>query len=679
MVLTYPGLKVLVRRRVARGHTVLTVIGAVLTAAACAVAFIEPVALLQLFHQPRAGNSLEHSSRSSHRLRKSREGRRGSACVAHIISSHAANSASEDWPTPVLTAPLQRLEFKEKEIIGAGYDLIDVRLLTASKEPIIASFMLDSGLSTNLVTDTLMTLLELPGTTQSLDSSSLGGAVQSGKLTELAGLEILGDAVSNETHYTGVWEGGSWRARCSLNWDALVAEASSNGGKVSNAEVEYTVLPTEKMTEDQIEKLVGMKGTETVEGTLSPEGFVGQGVSVWPKGFLAITDSYEFRKDGDELIEVVSGTRMRREPAYSSIRLPGPVSAVCVPFVQEELAAKQKVAIGGMLGQLPFHRLLSLEIDPVARRLAAYRAEDAERVAAATGLVRLPGEDLSSGLVGIRITHSPLLSSGGGQDPLNQKSVPALVDTGSSYSILNWAAAELLLGLQKDDNIVKDAPLIRGMGVGGGMVDFALLTISIGLITDQTDPSTSVISPQPVRVAIGDASLFDDIVGLEESGSWFGLGPKKQKPAALVGQDLLSQQRYLLASAEPAMYISPQPPPWQGKLTYVGPGDCLDSLGQRLRGLQKLATTPDEAALTCLEMPAGTCKGVAVTPLTERRFQGLCYIFVDSEEAGASLEDLGWRRYAAPRGQDLAAVGAEVAKSDGSDGAECYALQPTLR
>merc|ERR1719461_990123 len=131
-----------------------------------------------------------------------------------------------------------------------------------------------------------------------------------------------------------------------------------------------------------------------------------------------------------------------------------------------------------------------------------------------------------------------------------------------------------------------------------------------------------------------------------------------------------------MAAGEPALYMAEEPGSSggvAGELSFVGLGDCLDAGGRRLRGLQRLSCTPDEAAWECLQMPAGACQGVAVTPLTDKgAFSGLCYIFVEDDTRAETLEKRGFRRYEATDDQELAPLGAEVAAATGIDGAECY-------
>jgi len=370
----------------------------------------------------------------------------------------------------------------------------------------------------------------------------------------------------------------------------------------------------------------------------------------------------------------VEGLRLRPTAQRDALPVPGPIPAVCAAFAQAELASRQGVKLEGMLGQFPLHRLTLLDVDPIAEEFRVYQRTAGPKVAAANGLFRVPGKDLPSSLFGVSLVHAPLLRRDGVQTI--SEPVQALVDSGSANTILNWPAAEKLLGLKQGDKIVQDAPLIRVVGVGGGSVDMPLITLSLGLVAEE---EPGVVRPMPVRVAIGDADIFEDIIGREEGGSWLGgLWPRAQKPAALVGQDILSQSRYLLAASEPALYMPARPPGaaalGRAELRFVGDGDCLDAAGRRLQGLQRLAATPDDAAMECLLLGPEVCRGIAVTPLTESQFQGLCYIFVDEGvPAEGLLEAKGWKRYAAPDGQSLAPAAAAVASANGDTGAECYA------
>lgn len=600
--------------------------------------------------------------------------------------------SSELPPEPIFRAPLQRLmlgqgmgsnDLAGDEPSNVGLDLVDVWLLTRDGDPVQATFMLDSGLSLNLLAPDLPTRLNLSTLDTELDSFALGTEAKTLPAVEVPGVSLLAPPVGNSSLFTGVWEGGGWRSLCRLDWETWRAKAAATGGRMDMAAVEYSVLPSAGMTGPQLEDLVGLQGVEYLDGEVSADGsrFVGHGVAVEPKGFLATSDRYELQQDGEELLQVESGTRLRPAPAVIPMRLPGPMYAACVPFSQADVALAQGVKLSGMLGQVPFHKEFALDVDPVQKQLALHETSRAARAAKAAGLVRLPGEPLPSRVFAVQLLHAPLLgnhmASTVSLEAGQAATVPAMVDSGSSCTILNWPAAEKLLGLNSDARIVQEAPRFLFAGVGGGSVELPLLKLSVGLGAPQ-DGRAAAVRPKPVRVAIGDLDLFVDLFGREASGSWpFGLGPQRQLPAALIGQDLLSQDRYVMAAGEPALYMAEEPGSSggvAGELSFVGLGDCLDAGGRRLRGLQRLSCTPDEAAWECLRMPAGTCRGVAVTPLTHKGdFSGLCYIFVEDDAAAEAPARRGFRRYEAQDGQELAPLGAGVAAATGADGAECYA------
>ncbi|CAJ1351550.1 unnamed protein product, partial [Effrenium voratum] len=79
--------------------------------------------------------------------------------------------------TASFSAPLRRLDLKDKSLVGAGYDLVDVRVLTRDGMPVEATFMLDSGLSTNLVSPSLLAKLGLEAEAEPMPGTALGGSM----------------------------------------------------------------------------------------------------------------------------------------------------------------------------------------------------------------------------------------------------------------------------------------------------------------------------------------------------------------------------------------------------------------------------------------------------------------------------------------------------------------------
>ncbi|CAK9048893.1 Uncharacterized protein SCF082_LOCUS27162 [Durusdinium trenchii] len=461
-------------------------------------------------------------------------------------------------------------EFSDAALVGSGYDLVDVRVLTKEGAPVEATFMLDSGLSTNLVSPSFLEKLGLEAEAEPMEGTALGGNMMKLRSTYLPGLEILGDD-GNETRFAGLWQGDGWRAWCTLDWEAWKGAAAKS--KTIQGKVQYEVLPSQAMSDAQLE-MVGWRGQETVEGEMKAGRFLGRGVSVEPKGVLATTESYEFEEEGDSLVEMRSGMRLQRRGYRPSLPLPGPLHATSVPFTQEQLAQREGIQLDGMLGQLPLYQDFAVEVDPEAKRLTLRMPKEASAAAKEAGMRRLPGMDLPSRLMGVNVFHAALTEGAPGD------AVPALVDSGSANSVVNWAAAEVLFGLRQGDRIIRQAPRIRAIGVGGGFIDMPLLRFSLGLVGEG-----DMLVPHPVRVAIGDAQVFGEIFGREERGGWFGMGPKPLKPAALIGQEHGSTEL--------------------GSFRHMGEGDCVDPEGRRLAGLQKLGCTTDDAAWECLSLPPG--------------------------------------------------------------------------
>ncbi|CAJ1351551.1 unnamed protein product, partial [Effrenium voratum] len=205
--------------------------------------------------------------------------------------------------------------------------------------------------------------------------------------------------------------------------------------------------------------------------------FKGKGVAVEPKGVLAKTELYEFQEEGDSLVEKNSGMRLQRRSFRPSVPLPGPLHATVVPFTQEQLAKAQGIELDGMLGQLPLYQDFAVEVDPEAQQLTLRVAKEAQQAALQAGMRRLAGIDLPSRLMGVEVFHASLTEGAG-----SSVHVPALVDSGSANSVVNWPAASLLFGIKQGDKIVRDAPRIRAIGVGGGTIDMPLLRFSIGLV-----------------------------------------------------------------------------------------------------------------------------------------------------------------------------------------------------
>lgn len=434
--------------------------------------------------------------------------------------------------------PLRRLELDDENVVGVGWDVVDVRVLTAEGDPREATFMLDTGLGANMVTPSFRRLIGAKSG-EDFFAMSVNAPLDGLEGVAIPGLEVLGGAIGGQ-RYMGVWEGQGFRARCSVDWEALAADGPAE------CNVEWLVLPVPNMTEDASRALVGRHGVERVKGNRSEDGrrFVGSGVSLQltnVKEGLLTTGSYGFMMEGGVLFEAGSGMRLQPKPARASLPLVGPLDAACTDFAQVDIALRQGIELSGMLGLFPLHVTHALEFGP-GRELRFHRTNSVPAVASAAGLLRVPGLELPGGALGVNLTGAVAGSR-----------VPAIVDSGSTHTILNWAALEVLFGIKKGDEALNGAPQVRVVGVGGeSSLDMPFLELQLGLSLGLEFIGGTVF--EPVRVAVGDVSVFGEVFGSE--GGFFGFG-QQQLPGALMGQDLLTQRHRLLAPLEPALYVAP--------------------------------------------------------------------------------------------------------------------------
>ncbi|CAK0805639.1 unnamed protein product [Prorocentrum cordatum] len=569
-------------------------------------------------------------------------------------------------PQPLFSGLLKRLRMNDPRFGGVGYDVIDVRVLTAAGDSVDACFMLDTGVTTNLVTSALFDRLGVPIEAGQVDGAALVGSLEGLSATKLPGFELAGPANTSTHRWICLREDANGsRAWGFVDWDSLLAEARSANGRVVCGKLEWIVCAVS--AGEMLEDSVGRRFVEHIEGEMAASGshFKGKGTSIDQGCPIAITDAFDFHLEGDVLVDRASGLRFRQ-----SLPLPGPIPATLAPtFMQEEMADFQGIRLGGILGQLPLHRAFAIEVDPVAGRYAVHLPESAGSLAAAGGLQRLPGVRLGSGLFGLLLVHAPLCPSAGGASA--PSAVPAIVDSGSSITIFNWPAAEALLGIRRGDRVVAEAPRVRAVGVGGGQSEMPVVVVSVGLVgvaEREGDPVLLRLPPSRARCDRGRRHLQGARRGAAGRLACPSGTDRAGHPltAALPARVRRASHLHVRRRGRPVERVA-------GARRHRG---LPRRHGRRLRGLQKLGCSPDEAAQVCLSMPPGVCQGVAVTP--KGRFQGLCYVHVGTEDGVADLAERGWRRYDAPEGQELAPAGAAVASTTGErepDDARCYALR----
>ena len=229
------------------------------------------------------------------------------------------------------------------------------------------------------------------------------------------------------------------------------------------------------------------------------------------------------------------------------LNLPGDLAAVVVDFPQKHMDPAHDVE--GMLGMEALS-LFDVDLDFPAGRIRFWKPGTAAKNAAQkAGMVEIPAVVINeSGLYGIRVVNavpsSPSLQQG-------QQPVLGLIDCGSAFSAVNWAAAGYL-GLPTKSDWKKqyaNAPAVSALGIDGRPIMLPTRKTQLSFVGDaREDPSTGVLSFEappsnwkqwdPVQLAVGDLPVFRDLLG---DGKTPFLGP-----ASLIGLDILSQRRVIL-------------------------------------------------------------------------------------------------------------------------------------
>lgn len=210
--------------------------------------------------------------------------------------------------------------------------------------------------------------------------------------------------------------------------------------------------------------------------------------------------------------------------------------AIVTDFPQEHIDPKHD-PVEGMLGQEVLSRY-DVDLDFVKKRVRLYEPGTADK----KSTVEIPASVINeSGLIAIRLT-----TGGVGQQP-----VPAILDCGSTFSVLNWKAASILGLPPKEDAAYASGPSIEALGIDGRPVRLPTIQRPLsfagefirkqGRLVGFQSPPTSWKPWKPVTLAVGDLPVFEDVLG-------DGKTPYNG-PAALLGLDVLAQRRIIFESA----------------------------------------------------------------------------------------------------------------------------------
>ncbi|KAG7355088.1 aspartyl protease [Nitzschia inconspicua] len=217
-----------------------------------------------------------------------------------------------------------------------------------------------------------------------------------------------------------------------------------------------------------------------------------------------------------------------------------PLTGAAIAGENEDLALPQLIAAVTSFPQEhidpnhdPVEGMLGMEVS----RLRFYKPGTADT----TGLVEIPAVVINESLlIGIRISTPEG----------NTQPIIGFLDCGSTFSCINWKAAEALGLPPKTDPSYRNSPAVQALGIDGRPLLLPTVKKQISFVGDPiVDPKsgkpTGFEKPpsnwkawDPVQVAVGDIPVFSQILG-------DGVTPY-QGPAALIGLDILSQRRLIL-------------------------------------------------------------------------------------------------------------------------------------
>lgn len=216
------------------------------------------------------------------------------------------------------------------------------------------------------------------------------------------------------------------------------------------------------------------------------------------------------------------------------------LTAVITDFPQEHIDPAHD-PVEGMVG-MEFLSLFDVDLDFPQNRIRLFEP----RTVDASSLVELPAVVINESLlIGIRIS-SP--------NQPNGQPIVGFLDCGSTFSCINWRAAQALGLPPKDDPLYRSGPAISALGIDGRPMTLPTVRKQLSYVgnpifdPDSKRPIGFEAPPanwkpwDPVQIAVGDIPVFSQILG-------DGVTPY-EGPAALIGLDILAQRRVVLEAGE---------------------------------------------------------------------------------------------------------------------------------
>ena len=211
------------------------------------------------------------------------------------------------------------------------------------------------------------------------------------------------------------------------------------------------------------------------------------------------------------------------------------LTAVITSFPQEHIDPAHD-PVEGMLG-MELLSLFDVDFDFPKKRIRFFESGTADT----SGLIELPA---------VVINESLLIGARVSTPKQNTQPILGILDCGSSFSCINWKAAQALGLPPKNDPLYRKGPAIAALGVDGRPLTLPTVKKQLSYagnpIVDQKSgrpvgfesPSADWKPWNAVQLAVGDIPVFSSILG-------DGVTPY-EGPAALIGLDILAQRRLVL-------------------------------------------------------------------------------------------------------------------------------------
>lgn len=224
-----------------------------------------------------------------------------------------------------------------------------------------------------------------------------------------------------------------------------------------------------------------------------------------------------------------------------------PLTAIVTDFPQEHIDP-QHDPVEGMLGMEVLQQF-DVDFDFPAGRLRLWRPGTVKNEADKAGMAAIDALVVNESLLlGFRVTSADAKGKDG---KISAQPYLGLVDCGSSFSIVNWAAASYLGLPPKGAKVYQKSSQVQGMGVDGRPQVLPTYKVQLSYAGDPIQSSSQSMTFQapssnwkpwdPISIAIGDLPVFTQLLG-DGKNAYNG-------PAGIIGLDILSQRRVIMETS----------------------------------------------------------------------------------------------------------------------------------